>query len=211
MRYYPVFLDLTGRRCIVIGGGVVAERKVDGLLAAGAHVTVVSPEISGGLRRLILQPSFEHLARKYERGDLAGFAIAFVATDDGAVNAAVFDEARSRGIWVNCADDPSHCDFISPAVIRRGELSVALSTGGASPASARAVREELESYLSEEFAQFVQTASEVRRELRQHLVQASPEAWNEALKGEFRLLLRQGKAAEAKQLLLAQLEERSCD
>ena len=82
MRYYPVFLDLTGRRCIVIGGGVVAERKVDGLLAAGAHVTVVSPEISGGLRRLILQPSFEHLARKYERGDLAGFAIASVATDD---------------------------------------------------------------------------------------------------------------------------------
>jgi siroheme synthase-like protein len=114
MRYYPVFLDLIGRRCIVIGGGVVAERKVDGLLAAGAHVTVVSPEISEGLRRLILQPSLEHLARKYERGDLAGFAIAFVATDDRAVNAAIFDEARSRGIWVNCADDPSHCDFISP-------------------------------------------------------------------------------------------------
>ena len=119
MRYYPVFLDLTGRRCIVIGGGVVAERRVDGLLAAGAHVTVVSPEISEGLRRLILQSSLEHLARKYERGDLAGFAIAFVATDDGTVNAAVFDEARTRGIWVNCADDPSHCDFISPAVIRR--------------------------------------------------------------------------------------------
>jgi siroheme synthase (precorrin-2 oxidase/ferrochelatase) len=195
MRYYPVFLDLTGRRCIVIGGGVIAERKVDRLLAAGAHVTVVSPEISEGLRRLILQPSLKHLARKYERGDLAGFAIAFVATDDGTIN----------------ADDPSHCDFISPAVIRRGELSVALSTGGASPASARAVREQLESYLSEEFAQLVQTASEVRRELRQRSIRASPEAWNEALKGEFRLLLRQGKAAEAKQLLLAQLEERSCD
>ena len=206
MRSYPVFLDLTGRRCIVIGGGVVAERKVDGLLAAGAHVTVVSPEISEGLRRLILQPSLEHLARKYERGDLAGFAIAFVATDEGAVNAAVFDEARSRGIWVNCADDPSHCDFISPAVIRRGELSVALSTGGASPASARAVREELESYLSEEFAQFVQTASEVRRELRQRSIQASPEAWNRALNGDFRRLIHEGKGSEAKRLLLARLE-----
>ena len=210
MRYYPVFLDLTGRRCIVIGGGVVAERKVDGLLAAGAHVTVVSPEISEGLRRLILQPSLEHRARKYEKGDLAGFAIAFVATDDGAVNAAVFEEARSRGIWVNCADDPSHCDFISPAMIRRGELAVTVSSGGASPAATRAIREELESYLSEEFAQLVQTASEVRRELRQRSIQASPEAWNRALNGDFRRLIYEGKASEAKRLLLARLEAKSC-
>jgi precorrin-2 dehydrogenase / sirohydrochlorin ferrochelatase len=211
MRYYPVFLDLTGRRCIVIGGGVVAERKVDGLLAAGAHVTVVSPEISEGLRRLILQPSLEHLARKYERGDLAGFAIAFVATDDRAVNAAIFDEARSRGIWVNCADDPSHCDFISPAMIRRGELAIAISSGGASPAATRAIREELESHLTGDFAELVQTASEVRADLRQRSIHARAESWNKALKGKFRLLLRQGKAAEAKQLLVAQLEERSCD
>lgn len=211
MRYYPVFLDLTGRRCIVIGGGVVAERRVDGLLAAGAHVTVVSPEISEGLRRLILQSSLEHLARKYERGDLAGFAIAFVATDDGTVNAAVFDEARTRGIWVNCADDPSHCDFISPAVIRRGQLAVAISSEGASPAATRAIREELESHLTGDFAELVQTASEVRADLRQRSIHARAESWNEALKGEFRLLLRQGKVAEAKQLLVAQLEERSCD
>jgi precorrin-2 dehydrogenase / sirohydrochlorin ferrochelatase len=210
MRYYPIFLDLTGRRCIVIGGGAVAERKVDGLLAAGAQVTVVSPEISEGLRRLILQPSLKHVARKYESGDLAGFAVAFVATDDRALSAAVFAEARSRGIWVNCADDPSHCDFISPAVIRRGELSVALSTGGASPASARALREELESYLSEEFAQLVQTASEVRRELRLRSIQASPEAWNRALNGDFRRLIYEGKAIEAKRLLLARLEAKSC-
>ena len=211
MSYYPIFVELTGRRCVVIGGGVVAERKADGLLAAGAQVTVVSPEISEGLRRLILQQSLTHVARKYESGDLAGFAMAFVATDDGGVNAAVFDEARSRGIWVNCTDDPSHCDFISPAVIRRGELAVAISSGGASPAATRAIREELESYLTEEFAELVQTASEARTDLRQRSIHARAESWNEALKGEFRLLLRQGKAAEAKQLLLAQLEERSCD
>lgn len=211
MSYYPIFLELTGRRCIVIGGGTVAERKVEGLLAAGAEITVVSPEISEALRRLILQQSLKHVARKYESGDLAGFAMAFVATDDGAVNAAVFDEARERGIWVNCADVPSCCDFISPAVIRRGELAVAISSGGASPAATRAIREELESYLTEEFAELVQTASEARTDLRQRSIHARAESWNEALKGEFRLLLRQGKAAEAKRLLLAQLEERSCD
>jgi siroheme synthase-like protein len=210
MSYYPIFLELTGRRCIVIGGGAVAERKVDGLLAAGAQISVISPELSEGLRRLIPQQSLEHVARKYESGDLAGFAIAFVATDDGAVNAAVFDEARSRGIWVNCSDDPSHCDFISPAVIRRGKLSVALSTGGASPASARAVREELESYLTEGFAQLVETASEVRRELRQRSIHASPEAWKRAMDGDFRRLIHEGKASEAKRLLLASLEAKSC-
>ena len=211
MSYYPIFLELTGRRCVVIGGGVVAERKVDGLLAAGAQITIVSPEISQGLRLLFTQRSIKYVPRKYQNGDLAGSALAFVATEEGATTTAVFSEARERGIWVNCADVPSCCDFILPAVIRRGELAVAISSGGASPAATRAIREELESYLTEEFAQLVQTASEVRADLRQRSIHARAESWNAALKGEFRLLLRQGKAAEAKQLLLAQLEERSCD
>jgi precorrin-2 dehydrogenase/sirohydrochlorin ferrochelatase len=211
MSYYPIFLDLTGRRCIVIGGGVVAERKIEGLLSAGAEITVVSPEISEGLRLLIAQRSIKHMARNYETGDLAGYGLAFVATGDGATASAVFSEARERGIWVNCADAPSFCDFILPAVIRRGELAVAISSGGTSPAGTRAIREELESYLTEEFAQLVQTASEVRVELRQRSIEVSVESWNRALKGEFRLLLRQGKTAEAKQLLLTQLEAKSCD
>ena len=211
MSYYPIFLDLTGRRCVVIGGGVIAERKIDGLVAAGADVTVISPELSEGTRTLLMRTSIKHVARKYESGDLEGYALAFVATDDGVTTAAVFCEARARGVWVNCADVPAYCDFILPAVIRRGELSVAVSTGGASPASARAVREELEKFLSDEFAQLVQTASEVRRELRQRSIQASPEAWNKSLSGDLRRLMKQGKTTEAKQLLLTQLECRSCE
>ena len=211
MSYYPIFLDLTGRRCIVIGGGAIAERKIEGLLAAGAEITVVSPEISEGVRRLLAQRSIKHVSRKYENGDLSGYRLAFVATDDPATAAAVFSEARASGIWVNCADVPSCCDFILPAVIRRGELAVAVSSGGASPAATRAIREELESYLTQEFAQLVQTASEVRADLRQRSIHARAESWNEALKGEFRRLLRQGKAAEAKQVLLTQLEDESCD
>ena len=211
MSYYPIFLDLAGRRCIVIGGGAVAERKIQGLLAAGAEITVVSPEISEELRRLLAQRSLTHLPRKYQHGDLAGYALAFVATEDRAAAAAVFSEGHAAGIWVNCADDPSCCDFILPAVIRRGELAVAISSGGASPAAARATREELETYLTQELAQLVQTASEVRADLRQRSIRATPESWNKALKGEFRRLLRQGKAAKAKQLLLAQLEDKPCD
>jgi len=211
MSYYPIFLDLKGRRCMVIGGGAVAERKVEELLAAGAEITIVGPEISERLRLLFTQRSIKHVQRKYENGDLAGYALAFVATDDAATSTAVFSEARERGIWVNCADVPSCCDFILPAVIRRGELAVAISSGGASPAATRAIREELENYLTEEFAQLVQTASEVRTDLRQRSIHARAESWNEALKGEFRLLLRQGKAAEAKQLLVTQLEAKSCD
>jgi precorrin-2 dehydrogenase / sirohydrochlorin ferrochelatase len=211
MSYYPIFLDLTGRRCIVIGGGAIAERKIEGLLAAGAEITVVSPEISEGLRLLFAQRSIKHVSRKYENGDLSGYRLAFVATDDPATAAAVFSAPHPSGIWVNCADVPSCCDFILPAVIRRGELAVAVSSGGASPAATRAIREELESYLTQEFAQLVQTASEVRADLRQRSIHARAESWNEALKGEFRRLLRQGKAAEAKQLLLTQLEDESCD
>ncbi|MEX0804592.1 MAG: bifunctional precorrin-2 dehydrogenase/sirohydrochlorin ferrochelatase [Candidatus Binatia bacterium] len=211
MTYYPIFLDLTGRRCVVIGGGSIAERKVEGLLAAGAEITVVSPEMSEGLGLLLMHGSIKHVARKYQNGDLEGYAMAFVATDDEAITAAVFCEARCRGIWVNCADDPSHCDFILPAVIRRGELAIAVSSGGASPALARAVREELEKFLTDDFAQLVQTASEVRRELRQRSLQTTAEAWNRALTGDFRHLIQQGKTGEAKQLLLATLEGMSCE
>jgi precorrin-2 dehydrogenase / sirohydrochlorin ferrochelatase len=108
---------------------------------------------------LVEQHSIAHVARKYEHGDLAGYALGFVATDDGATAAAVFSEARATGIWVNSADVPSCCDFILPAVIRRGELAVAISSGGASPAAVRAVREELETCLTGELAQLVQTAT----------------------------------------------------
>jgi siroheme synthase-like protein len=209
MSYYPIFLDVAGRQCVVIGGGAVADRKVDGLLAAGADVTVVSPEISQGLRRLLSEGLIHHVARKYQKGDLVRCVLAFVATDDKATNEAVLREARSRGVWLNCADDPAHCDFILPAVIRRGGLTVAVSTGGASPASARAVREELEAFLTHDFAQLVETASEVRSELRERSIQTSVEAWSYALSGDVRRLIQEGKAAEAKQLLIAKLEGRA--
>jgi siroheme synthase-like protein len=205
MGYYPIFLEMNRRRCVVIGGGWVAERKVEGLLAAGADVTVISPAITERLRDWLANGVIRHVAREYEAHDLAGSDLVFAATDHPAINAAVCGDARSLEIWINAVDDPEHCDFILPAVLRRGELAVAVSTGGGSPAVTRAVREELEEYFSPDYAQLVQIASEVRRELREKSLSVSAEAWNNALKGNFRRFIEEGKADRAKELLLSAL------
>jgi precorrin-2 dehydrogenase/sirohydrochlorin ferrochelatase len=209
MGYCPLFLEMNHRRCLVVAGGAVAERKVEGLIAAGADVTVISPVVSEGLRELLTTGAVRHVAREYRSGDLAGFELVFVATDDAAVNAAVYRDARAHGIWVNCADDPDHCDFILPGVIRRGDLTVAVSTGGASPAATRAIREELDGYFTEDYAQWVQVAAEVRAELKEKSFFAVASAWNQALHGEFRRLIRAGKSEQAKEFLLTALGARS--
>jgi siroheme synthase-like protein len=203
--YYPVFLEMKDRRCVVIGGGAVAERKVEGLVAVGANVTVISPAITNGLRELLTQGAIRHVAREYQTGDRAGYDLVFVATANSEINAVVSNEARSLRIWVNSADDPDHCDFILPAVIRRGDLAVAVSTGGVSPAVTRAIREELDQYVSADYASFVQIAGEVRRELREKSVSPGAGAWNRALKGDFRRLIKEGRPEQAKELLLETL------
>jgi siroheme synthase-like protein len=203
--YYPVFLEMKDRRCVVIGGGAVAERKVEGLVAVGANVTVISPAITNGLRELLTQGAIRHVAREYQTGDRAGYDLVFVATDNSEINAVVSNEARSLRIWVNSADDPDHCDFILPGVIRRGDLAVAVSTGGVSPAVTRAIREELDQYVSADYASFVQIAGEVRRELREKCVSPGAGAWNRALKGDFRRLIKEGRPEQAKELLLETL------
>ena len=209
MGYYPVFLEMKDRRCVVIGGGAVAERKVEGLVAAGANVTVISPGMTDGLKELLKQGAIRHVAREYQAGDRAGYDLFFVATDNSEINAAVFSEARSLRIWVNSADDPDHCDFILPAVIRRGDLTVAVSTGGASPAVTRVIREELDEYFTADYARFVQIAGEVRIELREKSLSPTASAWNRALQGDFRCLIKEGRSVQAKELLLETLGTKS--
>lgn len=196
--YYPVFLDLARRSCLVVGGGAVAEGKVDGLLAAGAHVTVMSPTVTARLQALAAAGRIRSLARAYFPGDLTGHHLAFVATDDPAVSAAVSAEGRERGVWVNAADEPARCDFILPSVIRRGRLVVAVSTGGASPAAARAIREELEAYLTTDHAMLVEVAAEVRQDLRARAMPADASRWRHALGGGLRRLIAGGRYAKAR-------------
>jgi siroheme synthase-like protein len=203
--HYAVFLDLTGRPCCVVGGGSVAERKVDGLVAAGARLTVVSPTLTPRLQALARAGRLRHVGREYRAGDLAGQQLAFAATDDGAVNAVVAAEAHERGVWLNAADDPPHCSFILPSVLRRGPLQVAVATGGASPALSRAIREELEAYFTEDYAALASLAADVRQEVAGSTPRPSARAWGQALAPDLRRLLADGQHDEARARLRARL------
>jgi len=156
---YPIFLDLSGRRCVVVGGGAVAMRKARKLLQAGAEVVVVSPAVLSELESIGAEIRY----RPYEAGDLEGADLAFTATDSREVNAAVAREARERGVLVNAADKPSEGDFAVPSTLRRGGLQVAVSTGGASPTLARRIRKELEASFGPEWAGVVEELEAARR------------------------------------------------
>lgn len=207
MRYYPVFLDIVDKRVVVIGGGKIAQQKVEGLLKAGANVTVVSPDLNDEMSRLLAEGRFRHMARDYQPGDIEGYTLAFVATDDRSVNATVAREGKQHRVWVNAADDPPNCDFIMPAIVQRGDLIVSISTSGTSPAMARKMREEIETFLTEDFALMLELAAEVRAELLEHGVPADPDTWNAGLDRDLRRLLADGRRAEAKERLLKALSQ----
>lgn len=198
MGYYPVSLELAGRSCVVVGGGAVAERRIESLLAAGAVVTVVSPGLTRALAAMAAAGRIRHVARPYRHGDLDGAVLALVAAADPAVTAAVAGEARQRAVWLNAADDPGHCDFMLPALVRRGILTVAVASGGASPALTRALREHLDATLGPEWAPLGELAAEARRELRAAGRSADGEAWRRALASDVRELLAAGRADEAR-------------
>ena len=205
MGYYPVMLDLHGRPVLVVGGGPVAERKVEGLLAAGARITIVSPALTFALAGLAAEGRVRHEPRRYRPGDLAGFSLVFVATADAALNGLVAREGRCRGVWVNAADDPAHCDFILPAVLRRGPVTVSVATDGASPALASVIRDELAAVLGEEYGALAELVGEVRRELRAVAQSPDGETWRRALGAELRALVAARRYDDARKWLRQRL------
>ncbi|MBM4036198.1 MAG: bifunctional precorrin-2 dehydrogenase/sirohydrochlorin ferrochelatase [Planctomycetes bacterium] len=160
--HYPICLSLEGKPCLVVGGGAVALRKVRSLLEAGAHVTVVSPEFCEELRQL---SGVRRIARPFEEHDAAGAFLVYAATDDAAVNSAVGAAARKHHALVNVVDTPAECDFIVPSTLTRGEMTISVSTGGASPALARRLRLELEELFPPSYAGFVALLADIRREV----------------------------------------------
>jgi precorrin-2 dehydrogenase/sirohydrochlorin ferrochelatase len=160
---YPIFLNLAGRPCLVVGGGRVAARKVEGLLAAGAEVTVVAPRLVAALREAADRGEVAWRRRPFEPKDLEGIDLGFVATSDPRANRMAAEEARVRGVWLNVADDPTGCDFLVPAVVRRGGAQIAVSTGGASPALAAWLRDHIAGALPEGIDALVEVARGLRR------------------------------------------------
>lgn len=199
MAFFPICLDIADRHCVVIGGGRVAERKVAGLLDCGAAVSVVSPELTEPLRCLSDQGRINWVARPYQAGDLAGAFLVIAATDDPVVQEAVHREAEAGNLLLNVADVPKWCNFILPATTRQGELTIAVSTAGKSPALARNLRERFDREFGIEYAVLVELLGELRqvvlargmshqqnKEVFQRLVEADLASWLRA--GEWQRL-----------------------
>ncbi len=165
MKYYPICLRIADRPCLVIGGGPIAEQKVSSLLDADANVTVVSPALTPGLAEWARAGRIVHVPRRYCRGDLAGATLVYAATDDEDLHAQVARDARDAGVLVNVVDRPPLCDFIVPSILVQGDLLVAVSTSGASPALAKRIRRDLEPSFGPEYA----VALTLLQRLRVHL------------------------------------------
>ncbi|MFN4132118.1 MAG: bifunctional precorrin-2 dehydrogenase/sirohydrochlorin ferrochelatase [Caldimicrobium sp.] len=164
-KYYPIFLKLENKLVVVIGGGQVAERKILTLLDRGAKIKVISPELTNKLKNLVKEGKILWEKKEYEKGDLEGAFIVIGATNNPMVQEEIYKEAEEKGIPCNIVDKPQYCSFIVPSLIERGDLTLAISTGGASPAVAKRLRERLESILGEEYELYLKLMRKIREEI----------------------------------------------
>jgi siroheme synthase-like protein len=202
---YPVYLDLKDRPCVVVGGCGLAEEKARGLITAGARVTVVSPDITPGLADLAVEGRLDVIARRYRWGDLRKAFLAVVVEKDPVIVDVIWKETRERNVLVNTVDDVLHCDFIAPAVVRRGDLGVAISTNGKAPALAVRLKQRLESELGQEHARFLELAGSVRAPLAKLLpdLAARRDLWYRLIDSDILQLLQRGEEEAA----IARFEE----
>jgi len=199
---YPVNLDLTGRRALVVGAGPVAARKVAGLLDAGADVTVVAPT---AVDEIADDSGLRWHERPYQRGEVASYRLAVTATGDPDVDSQVHRDAEAAGVWLNSADDPERCTFTLPAISRHGDLQVTVSTNGNSPAISRWLRKSLFDDIGPEHATLMALASEVRAELREATGTSESPAWDTVLNEKLVDTVRRGDLDVARQALRAGL------
>jgi precorrin-2 dehydrogenase / sirohydrochlorin ferrochelatase len=203
---YPVNLVLDGRRCLVVGGGHIALRKVEGLVACGGRVTVVAPRITPDLRAVAGVTCQE---RRWRPEDLDAMWLVIAATDDPAVNRAVYEAGEAAGIWVNGADDPANCSFTLPSVVRRGDLQVTVSTGGRSPALSTWLRRRLEGEIGPEYAVLLDLLASEREGLKAAGRSTEGLDWQSALDSDMLGLIRDGELVRARERLLTCLSSSS--
>ena len=205
--YYPIFLNIKGKTCVVVGGGKVALRKVKMLLDGRANVFVISPNPHPEIMKLSKPKTIHLIQRDYKAGDLKDAVITFACTDVKGVNRKVADEAKNAGVLVNVADDPERSNFITPSFFKRGNLTVAVSTAGVSPAFARIIRTKLEKRFGEEYASLLSLIGEVRSILKEKGYRVGTETWQEALDLDLLIqLVRSGQRKKAKAILLTKLQ-----
>ncbi len=197
---YPMFLEVTGARCVVVGAGPVAQRKAQALLSAGAIVTVIAPEATGRVESLATEGKLQWIGEPYQPAHVDGARLVFAAPDDAETNARIAADARARGALVNVADSPEAGDFAVPATVRRGGICIAVSTGGASPALAKKLREDIETVVGEEYAALADLLGEMRPvvELRVKAQNKRQQVYEAILGSDVLALLRGGKRDEAR-------------
>ena len=208
---YPVALELSGRRCVVTGGGQEAERKARALLEADAAVVVIAPRVSDGMADLVRRGEITHIARRYRRGDLAGAFLVIAADTDRAIAASVFAEAEAERVLCNAVDDVEHCHFAVPSIVRRGELLLAISTGGRAPALAKRLRRRLTAQFGWQWEALVDVLGDVRAATLPTRTADFPTwaaRWNEVLDREDELLalLEEGRIDEVRERVYSALK-----
>ncbi|HHW60418.1 MAG TPA: bifunctional precorrin-2 dehydrogenase/sirohydrochlorin ferrochelatase [Syntrophomonadaceae bacterium] len=166
MTHYPIYLNLVNRLCLVIGGGKVAERKIQTLLEYGARVTVVSPELQPSIRQWFEEGKISYIQEPFRPDMLEGVLLVFIATNQPDVNHYITETCRSRGVLVNTVDDPPNCDFYVPALVKRQSLSLAISTEGKSPLFAARLRRKLEQLIPPEYGEFVEIMGDLRQQVK---------------------------------------------
>ena len=200
--FYPVFLNLTERRCVIIGGGQIAEGKISKLLDSGAKIIVISPDATQGIRGFAERGQIELDLRKYQEGDLQGAFLAIAATNDRVVNQEIFEEAEKQGILLNAVDDMPRCSFIAPSIVEKGPVTVAISTGGASPALARKLREKMEVSSALDWADATSVLSKARQVIKDKQIAVDPQRWQCCMTDELLTMIQAGHENEALDLLM---------
>lgn len=198
---FPIYLSLSEKKCLVVGGGQVAERKIADLLECEANINVISPTAGDLIRLWSNQGLISWQARKVENSDLDNIFLVFVATNDMHINQMVVNWCRERGILVNAVDDPPNCDFFVPAVVRRNSLVVAISTEGKSPMFARKLREQLEQLIGEEYGEFVDFLGEQREYIKQAVtdIEERKKVFKALVDSDILDLLKAGERERAKE------------
>ncbi len=205
--YYPVYLNLAGKRCVILGGGTIAQGKIAALRDAGASITVISPEATNGIRRAAERGDITYRRREYRHGDLEGAFIAIAATNVWHVNREIYEEAEERGVLLNVVDDPDQCTFIAPSIVRRDPVTLAVSTGGASPALARKMRETLADAPALKWADLAGALGRARRVLKEQRTVIDPTRWQCVMDDDLLKLVQNGQEDDAVGVILTQLQD----
>jgi siroheme synthase-like protein len=203
--YYPVYLNLAGKRCVIVGGGTVAQGKIAALRQAGASITLISPDATPGIQRAAQRGDVEWLVRKYQPGDLEGTFIAVAATNVWHVNREIYEEADRLGVLLNVVDDPDLCTFIAPSIVKKGPVTLAISTGGASPALARKLRETLVDDANLKWADLSEVLGRARKLIKEQRKVVDPDRWQCCITEDLLQMAQQGQEEPALKALLSRL------